>query len=322
LLKVTTEIKQLELANANLNKENIQYSSAMIKLEKDLKILRTNKCPHCEQSYSKAADEIDQVSENLAILVDTSAKHAKEQSINADCIHQLKQARSAVQSQLKVENMDELLKIHANKHSIISQIEELTKQENPHIEMLEELSNTVLDPVDYSVIDVMQKTQDMQNFLLKLLTKNDSFVRKSLLNKFIPFLNARLLYHLQSLAMPHVVEFQEDLSAKISLNNIEIKFGNLSTGQRARIDFAFALAFKDVREKLHGKANICIFDEVLDYGLDAVGVVACAKAIKHLARTSGASMYIISHRNEIDSAFDHKLTVQMDKGFSQLVDNN
>jgi ABC-type ATPase with predicted acetyltransferase domain len=120
------------------------------------------------------------------------------------------------------------------------------------------------------------------------------------------------------LGLPHAVEFQEDLTAKISHNSVEMKFGNLSTGQKARVDFAFSVAFKDVRERLHGRTNICMFDEVLDFGLDAVGVVACAKVIKFLAKTEGLSMYVISHRNEVERVFDRKMTIQLIKKFSYV----
>jgi DNA repair exonuclease SbcCD ATPase subunit len=84
------------------------------------------------------------------------------------------------------------------------------------------------------------------------------------------------------------------------------------------VNLALSFAFRDVLQSLHEHINVCMLDEVLDVGLDAVGVQAAAKMLKQKARDENLSVYIISHRDEIDSAFDHKLTVQMSKGFSYL----
>ncbi|MNR50748.1 hypothetical protein D3C85_1703140 [compost metagenome] len=70
---------------------------------------------------------------------------------------------------------------------------------------------------------------------------------------------------------------------------------------------------------MHNRVNICMLDEVLDVGLDAVGVQSAAKMIKRKARDEKLSLYIISHRDEIDSFFDKTLVVQMNKGFSYIL---
>ena len=61
-----------------------------------------------------------------------------------------------------------------------------------------------------------------------------------------------------------------------------------------------------------------MLDEVLDVGLDAIGVQSAARMLKRKARDEKLSLYIISHRDEIDSAFDNTMTVQMSKGFSYI----
>jgi chromosome segregation ATPase len=70
---------------------------------------------------------------------------------------------------------------------------------------------------------------------------------------------------------------------------------------------------------MHTPINICLLDEVLDVGLDAIGVQAAAKMIKRKARDEKLSLFIISHRDEIDSAFDRTMTVQLNKSFSYIV---
>ncbi|MNE22881.1 hypothetical protein D3C80_1161100 [compost metagenome] len=73
---------------------------------------------------------------------------------------------------------------------------------------------------------------------------------------------------------------------------------------------------------MHNRVNICMLDEVLDVGLDAVGVQAAARMIKRKARDEKLSLFIISHRDEIDSVFEKTLTVQMNKGFSYILQDD
>ena len=65
-----------------------------------------------------------------------------------------------------------------------------------------------------------------------------------------------------------------------------------------------------------------MLDEVLDFGLDSVGVVAAAKLVKQKAREENICMFVISHRDEVSSIFDSKMVVQMSKGFSYIIDDN
>ena len=56
--------------------------------------------------------------------------------------------------------------------------------------------------------------------------------------------------------------------------------------------------------------------------MDAVGVQSAAKMLKSKAREEKLALYIISHRDEIDNAFDRTMTIQMSKGFSYLGEIN
>ena len=110
------------------------------------------------------------------------------------------------------------------------------------------------------------------------------------------------------------------MTASITQFGRIMDFGNLSNGQRARVNLALSFAFRDVLQMLHNRINICMLDEVLDVGLDGPGVTAAARMLKRKARDEKLSLYIITHRDEIDSAFDHVITVQMHDGFSRIVE--
>lgn len=293
-------------------------SKIVVSKTKELEHLRDAKCPYCLQEYEDAQVKI---SENeLEVAQAESAIQTLEGKLAiADSNVELLAARhKEVKSHLVVNDLDELLEIKSKFDHYQSRLEELQQARNPFIEPLEELQAVELDPVDKSVINDLKAMVDHQKFLLKLLTKKDSFVRKALLNKNIPFLNQRLAHYLTELGLPHTVEFTHEMTASISQFGRPLDFGNLSNGQRARVNLALSFAFRDVLQSMHEHLNVCMLDEVLDVGLDTVGVQAAARMLKRKARDEKISVYIISHRDEVDSAFDHKMTVQMSKGFSYI----
>jgi DNA repair exonuclease SbcCD ATPase subunit len=108
------------------------------------------------------------------------------------------------------------------------------------------------------------------------------------------------------------------MTAKISKMGIDKDFGNLSAGQRARVNLALAFAFRDVLQNMHTPVNICLLDEVLDVGLSPVGVQAAVRMLKQIAVDEKLSLYVVSHREEIDGMFGNILNVQLSGGFSTI----
>lgn len=288
------------------------------KAEKDLSHLRDAKCPYCLQQYANASAKIKETEQQIEKMFQQIETYTTNLNHTSEQISTLSHQYKDIKQQITIDNIEELLSIKNESEHIKKKIEELQSTINPHLDALNELEKIKIEKIDYDDINKITKEADHQRFLLKLLTKKDSFVRKALLNKNIPYLNARLQYYLTQLGLTHKVEFTHEMTASISQFGRTLDFGNLSAGQRARVNLALSFAFRDVLLNLHTKINICLLDEVLDVGLDAIGVQAAARLLKRKARDEGISMYIISHRDEIDGAFDNTLTIQLSKGFSYI----
>jgi DNA repair exonuclease SbcCD ATPase subunit len=321
--KLHKEIEDLEKKSRDLQhekkqlKQHVQRYTLMIEQSThELTHLTDQKCPYCLQQYADAPSKIDQCKTTLSDastkLVEFSAELKLTEEDERDIGTLLKLSRK----RKTVEDIDELLEIISHKHTIEQKVDDLKQAVNPFLEPLEELEMSQIDPVDYTDLNDMKRLQDHQQFLLKLLTKKDSFVRKTLLNKNLPFLNLRLHHYLSQLGLAHRVEFTHEMTANISLFGRVLGFGNLSNGQRARVNLALSLAFRDVLQKLHTPINICLLDESLDVGLDEVGVQSAARMLKKKSRDEELNIFIISHRDGIGGIFDRSLTVQMQKGFS------
>lgn len=318
LNSVDSELREALDEQRNTERQIKERSKTIKTKKKELEHLRDDKCPYCLQKYESAKDKID---ENVKVISENNSELEQLETQLAEIdqrVEKLATKHKETKTLITVSDIDELLSIKSQHDHLTNRLEELKNAGNPFVEPLEELEEVELDPIDKSSINDLTKLVDHQKFLLKLLTKKDSFVRKALLNKNIPFLNQRLDHYLTELGLPHTVEFTHEMTASISQFGRPLDFGNLSNGQRARVNIALSFAFRDVLQSMHEHINVCMLDEVLDVGLDAIGVQAAARMLKRKARDERISVYIISHRDEIDSAFDHKMTVQMSKGFSYV----
>lgn len=204
--------------------------------------------------------------------------------------------------------------------SLRSRLQDHLEATNPHDKTFARLADTKFEALKDDELDKLAVELEHQNFLYKLLTKKDSFIRKILLQKNLPFLNERLRIYIGKLGLPHKVQFMEDLSVTITQFGTDFEYGGISAGQRARINIALAFAFRDVLQARHGKINFCILDEILDTGLSNVGVQMAADTIKRIAKDEKLTMFVISHRDEIASMFNSRMTVELRNGFSTIVD--
>ncbi len=286
---------------------------------KQIKHLEDDKCPFCLQSVPNAADKIEEL-ENIVEVLFTELnelKVAKEELQNT--INNL----TELQTQLNVElindiNISELFEMKTDIDNIKANINHLTTQNNPYEQQLAELETKELPIKDMKPINEINDDQQHIDFLIKSLSKKDSFIRKALLYRKLHYLNTRLMEYALNLGLPHKITFGQDMTAIITLHGNEYEYGMLSTGQKARVNLALSLAFRDVLEQKYGKINLFMFDEVLDEGLDAAGIQLALKLLKQSSSTNNTSVYIISHREEILEQFDNTVFIEMSKRLSRI----
>lgn len=290
------------------------------KLKAEAVALADSKCPYCSQHL---ADSMERRAHVVA-KIEGLERDMLECSIESDelkaKLEKVTSLLEVAQSKSTVADFDHLLALHSQHQQLLTKLEGLTNQLNPHLDTIQELIDAKPTDIDYNSINTLTTLNEHQSFLLKLLTKKDSFVRKALLLKNIPFLNERMASYLEALGLPHAVEFTPNLNANITQFGRELSYGSLSHGQKARVNFALSLAFCDVLQKIHRKINIQIFDEVLDVGLCPHGVAAASRLLKRKAREEHLAVFVISHRDEISNAFDNTLVVRQADGFSYIED--
>jgi len=201
---------------------------------------------------------------------------------------------------------------------IITEIEAKHREVDPYSEQITEMTNTALQVVDYTLLNELTTTLQHQEYLLDLLTNKRSFVRKRIIQTNLVYLNTRLGYYLSKLGLGHKVEFLDDLSVSITDLGRDLDFDNLSRGERTRVVLSLNLAMRDTFSNLYSPINLLFVDEVLDSGLDTVGVENAVSLFKDMARRRSTSVFLVSHREELISRVSSVLKVVKEGGFTSF----
>ena len=196
------------------------------------------------------------------------------------------------------------------------ELEKKAKETDPYAEQIEELEKTGLQNINYTSINRLGKLQEHQDFLYKLLTSKDSFVRKRIIDQNLQFLNQRLQSYLVSMGLPHTVIFQNDLSVEITELGRDLDFDNLSRGERNRLILGLSWTFRDVWENLYDQINLLFIDELIDNGLDTSGVESAIAILKNISRERNKNIFLISHKDELQSRVNNVLTVIKENGYT------
>jgi DNA repair exonuclease SbcCD ATPase subunit len=196
--------------------------------------------------------------------------------------------------------------------SIATKVEE----SDPYGEQITDMEKQALQEISFDKINELTKFGEHLKFLQDLLTSKDSFVRKKIIDQNLSYLNSRLTNYLDKIGLPHTVVFKNDLSVEITELGRELDFDNLSRGERNRLILGLSFAFRDVWENLYCPINTIFIDELIDSGMDTVGVENSMAILKDMSRRRNKSIWLVSHREELAGRVPQVLKVVKENGFT------
>jgi DNA repair exonuclease SbcCD ATPase subunit len=214
------------------------------------------------------------------------------------------------------ESVEEAYDHRNNLANLESSLEEKVVESNPYVEQVNELKATAIQEITWDTMNELDRVKNHQEFLHKLLTNKDSFIRKKIIDQNLSYLNKRLSYYIDKIGLPHTVVFQNDLSVLITQLGQELDFDNLSRGERNRLILSLSWAFRDVWENLYQHVNLLFIDELIDAGMDAAGVEAGLAVLKKMARERNKNIFLISHKDELVGRVNNVLHVIKENGFT------
>jgi DNA repair exonuclease SbcCD ATPase subunit len=317
LKSISDCVKTLRRLFSDIESKLKDNSKSIQKNENELSHLKDSKCPFCKQQYAEAKDKVVEYESKLNELNETR-KSLTEDFEKAEAeLKDAEELEQEIKKSITYKNFNDLLNVHTDAEVLRQKLISLEKSENPHMEAFESLISSSIKEVDTSVIDELKARLENQQFLLKLLTDKNSFIRRKIINKTIPVLNNRLNYYTSELGLPHVIKFDDDMSCTVSEYGRELDFGNLSNGEKKRVNISLSFAFRDVLHHLHNKINLLFVDEI-DTGLDTPGVEKTISLLKKKSFEDQLGIWIVMHRLEAEGRFDREITVIKENGFSRI----
>lgn len=220
------------------------------------------------------------------------------------------------------DDIEEAYNHRASLDGLMSTLETESVRENPYVEQIKTMEETGLQEVSFDKMNELTVLRDHQDFLFKLLTSKDSFIRRKIIDQNLAFLNARLESYLDKIGLPHSVLFQSDLNVEIQEHGRDLDFDNLSRGERTRLILSLSWAFRDVYESLNTPISLLFIDELIDSGLDSAGVESSLSVLKKMARDTKKNIFLISHRDELVGRVNSVLRVVKEGGFTSFQDED
>ena len=308
-----------DIAHAITGYENsiVASETLVTKLNNEITLLENHTCYACGQNlHDNKQQEIISAKKELV-------EHANsEKDILSDSLvsntHALEEITLGNKPVVFYKSLEEAL---GHKHTLEKlnlQLETRANENNPYTDQIESIKTEALQEIDYDTINEVTVLMDHQQFLLKLLTDKDSFVRKQIISQNLSFLNSKLTYYINAIGLRHLIEFKDDLSVEITDLGKDYDFDNLSRGEKNRVILSLSWAFRDVWENLYSPINLLFVDEVIDSGMDDAGVENSLTILKTMTREQNKSVWLISHKNELVSRVNNVLHVVKENGFTSF----
>ena len=342
--KLASAIDELEHLDIDVELESHEklqnwneHNSAILALKKELSTL--------EPALQRADKSVEKVNKDVANLEDATC-YTCGQELHADKKAEIAERKSkeledAISYQTEVS--DKLIDVtkalaeigdingkpnvfyetakeaYEHRQNVDSLKQSLTSKQDeadPYQAQIDELNHTAMQEIDWSPVNDLTSYKEHQDFLLKLLTNKDSFIRKKIIDQNLAYLNNRLTYYLDKLGLPHSVVFQNDLNVEITQLGQDLDFDNLSRGERNRLILGMSFAFRDVWESLYQKINLLFIDELIDSGMDTAGVEGSLAVLKKMGRDGDKNVFLISHKDELIGRVNYVMKVVKENGFT------
>ena len=310
------DINELSSQISRIKLDISREDKLVAKLSKEIETLANHECHTCGQPFHDSkheqvveAKQADLVSTRTScttysnLLSELETTHTSLGTLGKPPKMFYDRESDAIQHQATVANLEQ-------------QITSKSDETDPYAEQIDEMTGKALQEITYDILNELTRLQEHQEFLLKLLTSKDSFIRKKIIEQNLSYLNARLTHYLDRVGLPHTVVFQNDLTVSIEELGRELDFDNLSRGERNRLILSMSWAFRDVFESLYQPINLLFIDEMIDNGLDTSGVENALALLKQMSRERQKSIWLVSHRDELAGRVENILKVVKEGGFT------
>lgn len=310
------KIDRLKKEKIDLTNRYERESQQLVKIKKDLDSTLEHKCYACgNKLHDDAHDKILSTKQTAVAESEEQLNIFKTSITNLDT--QLEElGLLGISPRVFYDTLEQAMEHRNSIDKLSSQLENKLLEQDPYNEQISDMRVSAVEEVSWDHMNELTRIKEHQDFLLKLLTNKDSFIRKTIIDQNLSYLNSRLSYYLQQIGLPHTVRFQSDLTVSIEELGRDLDFFNLSRGEMTRLILSLSLSFRDVFEGLFQPINLLFIDEMLDNGLDQSGLESVVSILKKMTRERNKSVWIVSHREELKSRVNNVMAVIKENGYT------
>ena len=323
--------KKQEVADALTAKNNLKTTisdhakltsaaqAELTKIKSDIRDLNTklsiyakNRCPHClNDLHSDSSIEIkEKIEARIKILEDS----IEEKKNIADSLNEEATSLLLGQSDIDSDYFNKKAELHALESSLEA------AQENDDSEEISSISgiiNSLEDQIkeENSNLAVLNADRSTQLSLDDLLSDNG--IKKDMIDKIIPTLNARILEISERLEFKFSFEFDNEFDPHITYLGMQISPESLSSGQRKKMNLIVLLAFIEIIKMKHTTMNVMFLDEIFS-SLDKSNVYRAISILKEYSTKYNMTIFVVSHESLPEELFDYRILVNQKDHFSEM----
>jgi len=276
-------------------------------------------CPTCTQNIEEefrlnkivdAQNKIDELSQGIDELDEAiKGEKKREHQFNSLSKEILKLNNDISQNNTRISlNQRQIGDLENEIQTLANQL----KNRNTEHEKLEEYQKNLQDTFN----ELVEKKENLVNYDFAYSLLKDDGVKTKIIKKYLPFINQQVNRYLQM--MDFYINFELDSEFNETVKSPiheDFSYSSFSEGEKARIDLSLLFAWREVaRVKNSVNCNILLFDEVFDSSLDGFGADEFLKIIKYVVKDS--SIFVISHKTDLQDKFDGTIKFQKKNGFS------
>lgn len=315
--------------------ERIQHSENTIE-QSQTDIEKTQKeIESFNSEISEMEEQIQEIDEEIAqyqsLLKKVQERQKKEHQVEEQILDKERQYTKIERQYNSKKSSKDTLKSRIE--MLKKQIKDIKSEENPYTSQVNDCQSQIEKMSgDYEELaheyDALASDEEVLNFWLTGFS--NSGIKSMLLDDITPFLNKRANKYLQALSGDRLtVNFttQTQLKSGEMREKFQIEVNNEdggdsymanSSGEKKRVDIAINLALQDlVSSRANKKINMIFLDEALD-ALDNCGVDDVLNLLSEVAKDK-SSVFVISHNESIQTAFENFLVVTKKNGYSTVV---
>lgn len=282
-------------------------------LNSKLEVYSKNRCPHClndlhSDSSLEVKSKIEEKLEELKVSLPEKQK-----------------AYSDLNSK-QTSFLSEKTDLDSSKYSISADLNSLKKSlaESQKKDESDDSSESLVQIIESVKTQIEEDKTTLASFTEKKVTYlslddllSDSGIKKSMIDKIIPTLNARIQEISEKLEFKFAFEFDNEFDPHITYLGLDISPESLSSGQRKKMNLIVLLAFIEIIKMKHSQMNVMFLDEIFS-SLDKNNVYKSIAILKEYAKKYNMTIFVVSHEALPEEFFDYRIIVNQVDHFSDM----